>query len=380
LHVLVASIVDPDAARNGAATVTRGWLRALEDGPLRATVTLVALPALSRQGHRVRQAASIATALVSSLPAKVAFARRGALHRAVASELRRRRCDLLLLNGSDLLWLLPMLPPSLPCALVAHNVEHRLFADQARLVARWQPWLRPLLERERRRLEELETAGVRAAGHVAFLSERDRGWGATLAPYTTVVPPLFPPVRPRSGREAGAGARRIGFVGNLDWWPNRDGLGWFLSRVWPRIRAGDLELHLFGKGTERVAGPAEQVVGHGELDDIAVAFDACDAMVIPCFAGGGVSVKLAEAVHHGVPGITSSFAAGGLGLEDGPRLVVSDDPEAWRRWLAGGARRDHDDRPPATRFAIGTHAPAIATFVERAATGSARRVSGGRRA
>ncbi len=369
LHVLLVSIVDPTSARNGAATVTRGWLSVLRAPPLCASVTCVAVEPLSRDRHRARQIVSAARALVTGLPAKAAFTRRRALRRAVAEQLARRRVDLVLLNGSDLLWLLPDLPRALPRALVAHNVEHRLFADQARIAARRRPWLAPLLERERRRLEAFESAGVRAVQHVALLSERDRRWAAELARHTVVVPPIFPPPS-RPGPLACDGSVRpwrVGFVGSMEWWPNRAGLRWLLAEIWPRVTGSGIELHLFGKGTESVARPAG-VVAHGEVSDVAEALLACDAMVSPGFVGGGVSVKLAEAVHHGIPTIACTFAANGLGLVENPLLAISDDPDAWVRWLLDGpARTQARTSPASARFSIDAHAEAIVAFVRHAA-------------
>ena len=43
---------------------------------------------------------------------------------------------------------------------------------------------------------------------------------------------------------------KIGFLANFDWWPNKDGLNWFLDSVYPSIRK-DIELHLFGNGSEK---------------------------------------------------------------------------------------------------------------------------------
>lgn len=49
------------------------------------------------------------------------------------------------------------------------------------------------------------------------------------------------------------GEVRFGFLGNLDWWPNRDGLRWFLREVWPAVPKS-VRLDLYGPGRRETAG------------------------------------------------------------------------------------------------------------------------------
>jgi hypothetical protein len=68
--------------------------------------------------------------VVTGLPAKIAFSRDRRTLSEVARLLRQQRFDLVVLNGTDLLWLLPHLPGGTKRVLVAHNIEHQLFAEQ----------------------------------------------------------------------------------------------------------------------------------------------------------------------------------------------------------------------------------------------------------
>ena len=136
--------------------------------------------------------------------------------------------------------------PTLPRLLIAHNIEHLLFAAQAETLERSFPLLRPILRWERRRMERFETAGIRSVGNAIFLSSsmhrtlRPAHWRAGLWLRRPSLQMLrLSRTRPKTG------IVEIGFVGNMAWWPNREGLSWFLSNVFPV--GPNVHLNLFGE-------------------------------------------------------------------------------------------------------------------------------------
>jgi|KBSSwiStaDraftv2_1062776.scaffolds.fasta_scaffold409178_1 hypothetical protein len=169
------------------------------------------------------------------MPAKAAFTFSRNFRDRMLERTNREHFDLVILNGSDLLWLETVLPSTIPRLLIAHNIEHLLFAAQAETLERSFPLLRPILRWERRRMERFETAGIRSVRNAIFLSSFDASHplAGALASRTLVAPPLFsdpPAKRPR----AKTGTVEIGFVGNMAWWPNRQGLSWFFfERISP---------------------------------------------------------------------------------------------------------------------------------------------------
>jgi glycosyltransferase involved in cell wall biosynthesis len=359
------SIVDPAASRHGAGTVTRGLLRILQGPGLEAAVDCVAVEQPPPHLYRIRQSLAVARSLASSLPAKPAYTYSSGFRDRVLRRLRLERCDLVMLNGSDLLWLEPLLPAAIPRLLIAHNIEHLLLEEQAAVLARRLPPLRPILRWEHRRMERYETAGIRSVGNVLFLSSFDAAHhrGGALAARVLVTPPLFSdsaaPRRPRT-----SGPLRVGFLGHMAWWPNRRGLAWFLSKVFPRVGAG-VHLHLFGEGTQHFAMSDDRVSRHGPIDDLADVWGTCDLMICPVVAGGGVCTKLAEAVYHGVPTIATSLATRGLPLTDDPCLTVSDSAEDWIARLASPTARTGEriSSELSCRFAVDTHREAVQRFV-----------------
>ncbi len=332
MRILMPSIVDPRVARSGAATVTRNLIHVLEGPPLRASVQCVAIPRTTDAAHRIRQAAAIARSLVSALPAKVAYTYSRAFRTRVLERATADQADLVMINGSDLLWLEPMLPAELPRAVVMHNVEHLLFASQIERMRGDVPGVHNLLERECRRLKHHEHEGLRRMGHAVFLSTVDAALvdAAGVVCTSIVVPPLFGEEVVRHLQPVRTGERlELGFLGNLHWWPNREALGWFVQEVLPRV-ARPVHLHVFGEGRVPGVGDPSRVTRHGAIEDVRHAWERCDLMICPMRSGGGVSIKLAEAVFHGRPTLATPFATRGLPLGTDSGLVVREESD----WVA----------------------------------------------
>jgi len=299
------------------------------------------------------------------MPAKAAFTFSRNFRDRMLERTNREHFDLVILNGSDLLWLETVLPSTIPRLLIAHNIEHLLFAAQAETLERSFPLLRPILRWERRLMERFETAGIRSVRNAIFLSSFDASHplAGALASRTLVAPPLFsdpPAKRPR----AKTGTVEIGFVGNMAWWPNRQGLSWFFSNVFPQVGT-NVHFNLFGHGTERYARGAARVTQHGPVDNLAEVWSRCDLMICPMLTGSGVSTKLAEAVYHGVPGLATSLATRGLPLTDDPCITVSDDAEDWIGHLTspnvGAGKRISPTL--SDQFAVHAHREAVQRFV-----------------
>ena len=312
--------------------MTRNLVRLLESPPLGASVDCVAIPRSTDSAHRVRQATAIARSLVSEMPAKVAYTYSREFRRRVLKLARRSDYDLFMINGSDLLWLDPLLPPTAPRLLVAHNIEHLLFASQAGRVAAL-PGVRGWLEHERRRIERFEHEGIRRTRNVIFLSSVDAEHAmARGAIKGIVVPPVFGERVVRHQSAARTGERlELGFLGNLRWWPNKDALSWFVHEVLAQVTRPVI-LHVFGEG--RLPGYVDRgrIVQHGPVADVSQVWDACDLMICPMRSGGGVSIKVAEAVFHGLPTLATPFATRGLPLGDDASLVVRDEAD-WVSYL-----------------------------------------------
>lgn len=203
-----------------------------------------------------------------------------------------------------------------PIVLRSHNLEHAIWRLQARAETNPIKKLYWRLTASRgRRWEARATAEVDG---IAAISGADAAAHQHLTPRVPVavvrpgVAALPELVRPGEGR------RTVGYLGALDWQPNLLGLQWFLTEVWPQIRqqVPGAVFHLAGKrpSAEVYRWAQKDVILHGEVPDAAAFWDSLDVAVVPVTVGGGVRLKVLEALSRGVPMVTTP--TGALGAED----------------------------------------------------------------
>lgn len=193
----------------------------------------------------------------------------------------------------------------------------------------------------RTRERELRIYGQ--ADRVVTVTEADatvlREAGLTVP--TTVIPNIHPPVGETPGWEARKG---LVFVGNFNHTPNIDAALWLVRDILPKVRAlvPGTRLTIVGPNPpaelQALASPAISVTGW--VPDTAPHLDAARVSVAPLRVGAGMKGKVGEALSRGLPVVTTSIGAEGMGLEDGRHVLVADEAEAFARAVA----RLHDDR------------------------------------
>ncbi|MEO6456995.1 MAG: glycosyltransferase [Chloroflexia bacterium] len=119
------------------------------------------------------------------------------------------------------------------------------------------------------------------------------------------------------------------FVGNFDHPPNVDAALWLCGEIMPLIRRNrsNVELWLVGKNPTRevacLASPGVAVTG--EVSSVVPYLRGCTLFVAPLRQGGGMRIKLIEAMGAGAAVVTTTLGAQGLGAISGQHLLVADD-------------------------------------------------------
>ena len=117
------------------------------------------------------------------------------------------------------------------------------------------------------------------------------------------------------------------FIGNFDHAPNVDAIEWFASDVIPLLPAGpDAPLTAVG---ERPSGALENLSDHlvafpGHVADVTPYFDRGTVFVAPLRFGAGMKGKIGMAMTLGLPVVTTSVGAEGMGLIDGVHALIAD--------------------------------------------------------
>ncbi|MDR1294857.1 MAG: glycosyltransferase [Bifidobacteriaceae bacterium] len=216
---------------------------------------------------------------------------------------------------------------------------------------------------------ELELAMIRASETTLVVSQVERDLLAPLVPEANIQ--VLSNVHERLADEAIAGVEGrdgIVFVGSFAHTPNQDAVRWFVAEVLPLVRRTlpDMPVRIVGKNPPDIlideAPPGVEYLGW--VESLAGVYASARMAIAPLRYGAGVKGKIGEAMAFGIPVITTSVGAEGMGLEDGKTAMVADSAEGfaaaivqmdsddalWRR-VARDAR-EHVDRTLGTaRFA-----------------------------
>lgn len=283
------------------------------------------------EGSRVVFAHALARGVLSRTPFLVAKYDSPDLRKRLGE--LARQADVVHFDMLPLMAHADLVPAGTPVVYNAHNVEHALLETRARMETRWP--VRAFLVGQSPRLREFECAAVGRAELVLACSDSDAMQLRALAGGCDVEviangvdlegnqPAPTPPAHPA----------RLVFVGQMGWFPNRDGVDWFLRDVFPRILAArpDAQFVLVGKPgdlavPETVAG---SVTLAGFVDDLQPWVHDAAVYVVPLRAGSGTRLKVLEAMALGKAIVTTCIGSEGIALEDGESAVFADDEAAF---------------------------------------------------
>lgn len=177
--------------------------------------------------------------------------------------------------------------------------------------------------------ERYERAVARQADAVVVLTDRDRGAMLSYAgPTPLVVIPLGTEAPQKALDPAGQAPPSVLFVGSFHHPPNVEAAARLAGSIFPRVRrrCPDAELHLVGDGPLGyldVTGPGVTVTGR--VPSVEPWLDRAAVVAAPLSTGGGMRVKVLEALAAGKAVVASPLAA--EGLQGAPLLLAGDDEE-----------------------------------------------------
>jgi len=119
----------------------------------------------------------------------------------------------------------------------------------------------------------------------------------------------------------------LSFIGTLDWFPNIEGVNWFLELVMPKI--SEIELHIAGRNAPESLLNLEMqnVVVHGEVENSADFINQHSVMIVPLFSGSGMRVKILEGMALGRVILTTSLGVEGIPAVDGEHIFIANTVE-----------------------------------------------------
>lgn len=250
-----------------------------------------------------------------------------AMQAALSRVVREQHIQLILVEFSQMAGF--VFPAGVPVVLDEHNVEFELLD---RLTGREGGTLRQWFNRvEARKFRREEMGACRAAAMTLVTSERDGQLLASHSPglQTTVITngvdcDHFR--RPAGSRRPDSGV----FVGATNYFPNEDGVAYFLREVLPLIQEKKPGFRFTVVGGRPPPSVVQYQSGTvevtGYVDDVRPFMWESSVFVVPLRMGGGTRFKIVEAFAAGIPVVSTRLGAEGIPVQDGRELLLADKP------------------------------------------------------
>ncbi|WDE12258.1 glycosyltransferase family 4 protein [Thalassomonas haliotis] len=124
-------------------------------------------------------------------------------------------------------------------------------------------------------------------------------------------------------------ANSLVFVGGMGWFPNKDGMMFFMEEVMPKILAEipDTKLTLVGKSTGVLIPDdlQDNITVTGFVDDFRPIVAGAAVYILPIRVGSGTRLKLLEAMAMGKAIVSTSVGAEGINLSSDENIIYADD-------------------------------------------------------
>jgi glycosyltransferase involved in cell wall biosynthesis len=218
-------------------------------------------------------------------------------------------------------------PPTAALVLDEHNVEHEI---RSRTLAMVRPGARKLYDylnhlklrsEEERSWQDVDACAVTSPRDEATIRSTFPGARTAVVP-NAVDTEFFSPSPKR--RERGT----ILFYGTLSYYPNLDGLLFFLREVMPVVRRLHPSVRLKIVG---IAPPEElrrfearDITFTGFVEDLRPHLEDASVVIAPLRIGGGTRLKVLEAMAMAAPIVSTTLGAEGLAVTHGRELLLAD--------------------------------------------------------
>lgn len=299
------------------------------------SVHLEPRPLMPFQLPRWRRAVRMAWQAIQGLPfIDASYCSRSAVAKA-RQLVRKHRIDAIEVNSSHLAFFRKYLG-NVPGVLISHNIEADIFpfwmpAGLGGYRLRFMEWV---AKRSREAAKAVEIENAFGFSAMTFISPQDMSRVSADVP--KYLMPLHFPLGGMRYEDKPVQVFNVLWMGGFGWYPNAEAVRWFASDVFPLVRGklgeNRIVLNFLGGNPPQELKDlhdGQHVHVHGFVDDLEPFLEAAHLLMVPLLSGGGIRVKIVEAMSAGIPVLSTSKGCEGIGAVDGRDIIVRDDAQGF---------------------------------------------------
>jgi len=191
------------------------------------------------------------------------------------------------------------------------------------------PLVRAVFKAEAEAWERLQIAAARWADKILCVTPEDQTAYAAIGGENLVTVPLGMDLEAITVDRAPVPPVRVLFVGAFTHRPNVLAADFLLNRVWPTVlqHHPTARLLIAGRGSDtwlaHQTTPPAGVEALGFVDDLSPLFRECAVFAAPLPEGGGIKIKILEAMARGIPVVTTPIGAEGIATPGDDALLIA---------------------------------------------------------
>ncbi len=216
--------------------------------------------------------------------------------------------------------------------LRAHNIEHEIWEQLSNMEPNFlkKSYYRLLAGR----LKTYEVEAMNQVDGIAAITLKD---SIQIAQFTKVPVEIIQVGLKIKPETSSAFGQNCLFIGSMEWLPNVEGVEWFLAKIWPKVlkELPDAKFYLAGKAMPESLNSRKDkgLQNFGQIENVTEFWGKSGILVAPLFSGGGLKVKVVEAMMMGKVVITTPIGTEGINAENGKHLFICEDENSFLQTL-----------------------------------------------
>lgn len=257
------------------------------------------------------------------------------MHNKINEIIQLNNIDIIVLDSIHMYYNIKNLNRNIPVFLTQQNIEYKLFESiSSKTDSLIKKNIYKIEAYKLKKLEEKLYKERKIKGYIFISNEDLREYESEIGKVNAVcIPPAIPEELTNSKKAIEEYS--IVFTGKMNYEPNVTGVKWFVENVFSNILEAipRAKFYIVGKNpTEEIMKySCDKIIVTGEVESVGEYLEKAQVVVIPLLSGGGVKLKLFDAISAENIVITTQKGIEGTCLQDGYDLYVANEEKLFTK-------------------------------------------------